>query len=765
MNESVTLSCVTAAEDKELDYESYVDIRLDNLASSDTKTSNTLKHLDIFLVSYCKKIKAPYINGCDLTYYGVKTSGTIIDANMWWDDMIGSFFSYLHKDAYKYGDPEKGRVSYETATGYASSVKVYFTNKFRHIGPEFNVFGTTKWRVLRNKLLSQFKESTKCTGKALVNGHESSEDSDRNAIAIGCYWLGTVEAAEFLHLNNTMMQCSGRGTEVSLLKKTSIKASDVNELCYSYKIIKIDLTRQKDGPRQSISIFPHRDSVHQDMYFSLVYFIAMDPTYNISTYILPKFASKALTTNSKGKIDSKVSLLWTDCFNDLFSKFKALGESVNKRLSSHHGKKGSNQKMGESSIAGLAQIFRTGWAVRGTLTIFDYVTGSERMSQQAGKVVSNWHSKAGDTILGGQPPKLQDITTGHEQLPDFVDILFSYDRDDVWSPSIRNLLVSSLLRHYEEFVSIIKSHPENTYNNLNHHRFIHCVQTALKAANVSVETFEAWQLEIRRGFASRNAPALPIEALQSQNPKLVDNFFIDTRTFTDHYNQLVVGFQSLHGTCLVQSEQIGAMSKRIDALELELKESREDRKRTIGLLESISDRIAVDYQKGPIRKNPKLQDNTVVLPFSVSYDHLKRNPRLVDIFVYFFSQDAKAGYFNEMQSSKFKSDSFRQERKNITAKFGRVKKMVKLMLLNMGQYPEIRPVDPKRLSAWHEDLLKCGRQAEKSIYTRIDKDKPVEFDKFNASTVLTNTTVCKAMQDSLQLPVNTPTSELQFFNL
>ena len=60
--------------------------------------------------------------------------------------------------------------------------------------------------------------------------------------------------------------------------------------------------------------------------------------------------------------------------------------------------------MGESSIAGLAQIFRTGWAVRGTLTIFDYVIGSERMSQQAGKVVSNWHSKAGDTILGGRYP-------------------------------------------------------------------------------------------------------------------------------------------------------------------------------------------------------------------------------------------------------------------------------------------------------------------------------------------------------------------------
>jgi hypothetical protein len=98
----------------------------------------------------------------------------------------------------------------------------------------------------------------------------------------------------------------------------------------------------------------------------------------------------------------------------LMKKFYALAELINNKLLSHHGKKGSNQKMGESSIAGLAQIFRSGWAVCGTLTIFDYVTGSERMSQQAGKVVSNWHSKAGDTILGGQP--LSSIPNVHTNI-------------------------------------------------------------------------------------------------------------------------------------------------------------------------------------------------------------------------------------------------------------------------------------------------------------------------------------------------------------
>jgi len=259
-------------------------MRSAHLASSETKISNALKHVDIFLASCCKKIKTPRISCRHLTCYGVKTSGIVEEANMWWDDMIGSFFSYLHT-ANKCGDPSRGRISYETATGHASSAKVYCINKFRGCGPELNVFRSTKWRELRNELLAQFKEETKKTGKALVNGHEASDDSDRNAIAIGCCWLGTVEAAEFLHLNNTMMQCSGRGTELSLLTKEGVKASDVNELCCSYKILKIDLTRQKDGPRQSISIYPHRDSMHQDVCFSLMYLIVSDPTYGTSKHL------------------------------------------------------------------------------------------------------------------------------------------------------------------------------------------------------------------------------------------------------------------------------------------------------------------------------------------------------------------------------------------------------------------------------------------------------------------------------------------------
>jgi hypothetical protein len=151
----------------------------------------------------------------------------------------------------------------------------------------------------------------------------------------------------------------------------------------------------------------------------------------------------------------------------------------------------------------------------------------------------------------------------------------------------------------------------------------------------------------------------------------------------------------------------------------------------------------------------------MVLPFSISYDHLKRNPRLVDVFVYFFGQEAKAGYYSEMQGSKHSETG---ERKNITAKFGRVKRIVRLMLVNIGSYPGNKPADPKQLANWQENLLKLGKQAECNLYAQIDRDKSIPFEKFNVSSVLTSRAICTAMLHSMKLPSDTPAYEMQFFN-
>ena len=118
----------------------------------------------------------------------------------WWDDMIGCFFSYLAKHAYDRFDSDKKRLAYNTATGYASSVKAYYTNKFRTQRHDIPIFKADRWKGLRCKLLSSYEEENRVTGKSLVNPHDASSRDDREAIATGCIWANSPQAAEFWHI-------------------------------------------------------------------------------------------------------------------------------------------------------------------------------------------------------------------------------------------------------------------------------------------------------------------------------------------------------------------------------------------------------------------------------------------------------------------------------------------------------------------------------------------------------------------------------------
>jgi len=113
-----------------------------------------------------------------------------------------------------------------------------------------------------------------------------------------------------------------------------------------------------------------------------------------------------------------------------------------------------------------------------------------------------------------------------------------------------------------------------------------------------------------------------------------------------------------------------------------------------------------------------------------------------------------------MQSNKLKSDE--SKRKNTIAKFARVKKTAKLMLMNVNLCPDEKPTDPKLLALWQENLLKLGKQAENN--TCIHFGDKIPYEKFNVSTVLTSSGTCKQMQLDLRSPGNTPAEELQFFN-
>ena len=96
---------------------------------------------------------------------------------------------------------------------------------------------------------------------------------------------------------------------------------EVDEGIHQYHILQAEVQRQKDGPLQNITIYPHRDGTLKDYYFSLIHLLVMTGCNN--WFVSPMFAVAALKTKS-GKSNSQVSSLWSSLFDDIRKKFKSL---------------------------------------------------------------------------------------------------------------------------------------------------------------------------------------------------------------------------------------------------------------------------------------------------------------------------------------------------------------------------------------------------------------------------------------------------------
>jgi len=137
-------------------------------------------------------------------------------------------------------NPKGQRLSLNTADGYCSSVKVFFTNKFRNEEP-IPAFQKTQWAKLREKLKGLYRESNQAKGKLNETKEVSSTCQDRESLSIACIWMGTPEFAEFWHLLNTSYHCLGRGNEVSLIKSDGVIPLEVNKHAYRYDIVAVQL--------------------------------------------------------------------------------------------------------------------------------------------------------------------------------------------------------------------------------------------------------------------------------------------------------------------------------------------------------------------------------------------------------------------------------------------------------------------------------------------------------------------------------------------
>jgi len=182
---------------------------------------------------------------------------------------------------------------------------------------------------------------------------------------------------------------------------------DVNENGRSFKVVALKVERDKQGGSQTLLLFPHRDHMQQDVYFALVCGLLVNRF--VETHLFNDFAVRA-RRHLQGETKSSVSQLWATCFKGLFKQFGEIAEDVNLNLKSHHGKCGSNQKLAENPLTvGLPQVFHSGWEVRSVHTLFEHVVGSESVSRQTGKVLSDWSSSMDMGIVGGEPPSIKDV--------------------------------------------------------------------------------------------------------------------------------------------------------------------------------------------------------------------------------------------------------------------------------------------------------------------------------------------------------------------
>lgn len=179
-----------------------------------------------------------------MPYHGIpeKTSPKAV-AELW-GKMIGSFFTYMGTDARHQCNPKGTRLAVGSAAQYCSSVRTFFTDKFRN-DPIIPVFQVEQWKKLKSNLRGKYREENRASGKPSVTGKASSTREDRELMATGCIWLGTVETAEFCHLCNATYHCSSRGSEVALMQSSGLKSVEVNEDIYQYPILSLDVIRQK----------------------------------------------------------------------------------------------------------------------------------------------------------------------------------------------------------------------------------------------------------------------------------------------------------------------------------------------------------------------------------------------------------------------------------------------------------------------------------------------------------------------------------------
>ena len=196
--------------------------------SSEVKTNAMKKHLDYMLKNNAE-LECPILPGAYVDSVGGSQNlpmpasfNDITYDHVTNFSFVGKVVSFFGNHACKYYNPQNGLLDYESATGYLSSFKSYFTLKYKCLDC-IKPFDDKMWSRYRSKLRMFKVAQAVANNKLLSCPKKAANDDDRWSMFGMCVWGNTTSGALFLALMSILFQVGGRVSEGSTVNKSNFK--------------------------------------------------------------------------------------------------------------------------------------------------------------------------------------------------------------------------------------------------------------------------------------------------------------------------------------------------------------------------------------------------------------------------------------------------------------------------------------------------------------------------------------------------------------
>ncbi|EJK65725.1 hypothetical protein THAOC_13390, partial [Thalassiosira oceanica] len=248
------------------------------------------------------------------------------------EKFCGSFTQYLGTEATWLRDTNK-LLGLKATLGYASSFAEFFRNKCLNDG-NGEIPSSIKdynWKA-KIRPLVQMKLDQAASG--IIKFEDPKATASRNDIIVmnQCGILaGTPKGAEFCHFNNTAVTIAGRASDVSGQKLSDLfvqSKEDGGFLPYSHLSTYLSRFKTMSHTRQIHALFPHRDDLELDCYWSLAYTLVLNGLQikaSRDRHIFPTFASKLfgegnINSKTSGTMNEWMDFFMTECFEFFFEE-------------------------------------------------------------------------------------------------------------------------------------------------------------------------------------------------------------------------------------------------------------------------------------------------------------------------------------------------------------------------------------------------------------------------------------------------------------